>query len=288
MKSALNAKTQPARAAHESMGKAHSLVLFLFVLLCTPLTQADSIRQPTIAIIVDDMGHHYRHGRELIELPYPLTLAFLPHRKHTEALSKLAHEHGKEIMLHAPMQTIDGIRLGDGALTDTMSEHEIKQSLLASLDSIPYVRGINNHMGSHLTAQNHAMRWVMEALQSKPVYFVDSRTSPQSVAARMASRYQIPNLTRDVFLDHHQTRKFVQQQFLKLIKMARERGTAVAIAHPHRVTIDYLRFALPRLDERGIKIATASALWQIRHPQQRMFAHRETNQRLALNEQKDR
>ncbi len=261
-----------------------SLLIKLLTLLiwCVESIQADSIRQPTIAIIVDDMGHHLRHGRELIELPYPLTLAFLPNRKHTRTLSELAHQRGKEIMLHAPMETVGGFQLGPGALTEAMNEQEIKQSLLASLQSIPHARGINNHMGSHLTAINQAMRWVMEALQQRPVYFVDSRTSPNSVAANMAARHQIPHLTRDIFLDHKQTRKFVQQQFLKLIEVARERGTAIAIAHPHRVTIDYLRFALPRLDERGIQIATASALWQIRHPGQRMFANRNQAEDLTL------
>lgn len=254
----------------------HWLAAAVLLLLSVASAQADSIRQPTIAIIVDDMGHHYRHGRELIEMPFPITLAFLPGRKHTQALSELAHQHDKEIMLHAPMQTVTGFRLGHGALTEDMDEYQLKQSLESSLQSIPHVRGINNHMGSLLTAQPRAMRWIMETLSQQPVYFVDSRTSPLSVAAKIAARYNIPHLTRDVFLDHQQSRKFVQKQFLKLIEIARERGTAIAIAHPHRVTIDYLRFALPRLDERGIQIATASALWQIRHPQQRMFAHRKS------------
>ncbi len=272
----------PNRLVISLLGKLLSACLLA---LAAGGVHADSIRQPTIAIIVDDMGHHYRHGRELIELPFPITLAFLPGRKHTEALSELAHEHGKEIMLHAPMQTITGFQLGHGALTQDMDEYQLKQSLLSSLKSIPHVRGINNHMGSLLTAEPRAMRWVMEALAQQPVYFVDSRTSPLSVAAKIADRYDIPHLTRDVFLDHQQTRKFVQKQFLKLIAIARERGSAIAIAHPHRVTIDYLSFALPRLDERGIQIATASALWQIRHPQQRMFAHRQRpNNKLAMAE----
>lgn len=121
-------------------------------------------------------------------------------------------------------------------------------------------------MGSKLTENTLIMHWIMEEISQYPYFFLDSKTSASSVAAKVAEKFNIPNLTRDVFLDHKQTRKFIQKQFLKLIKIAREKGTAIAIAHPHKVTIDYLSWALPKLDEKGISIATASAIWQIQHP----------------------
>jgi len=265
---------------------APAVLAFSLILAClwTPgALSGSSVRQPTIAIIIDDMGNSYQNGLDVINMPYPLTLAFLPERQHTASLSKKAHERNKEIILHAPMENILGLGLGAGALTSGMSEMEIKHSLLASLGKIPYAVGVNNHMGSKLTADTQAMRWVMEQLREYPIYFVDSRTSPLSVAAKTANHYQIPHLSRDVFLDHQQTRQFVQQQFIKLLKLARKNGTAVAIGHPHRVTIDYLDWALPKLDERGFRIATVSSLWQIKHPRQTMFANRKGPQgKLAL------
>jgi len=265
--------------------QSKAVIAALCVLLaCTSLVSPklaadDTDQQPVIAIIIDDMGNHFQNGLDLIRLPYPLTLSFLPGRPHSAELSKLARIHDKEIMLHEPMENILGLQLGKGGLTESMSEYEIKSSLAASLSSIPHIMGINNHMGSKLTTNSQTMRWVMEKLTEYPVYFVDSRTSPDSIAAQTALDYQIPNLSRDVFLDHRQTRKFVQQQFLKLLEIAREKGTAIAIAHPHRVTIDYLNRALQKLDEKGIGIASISALWQIQHPTQRMFAHRKNQQR---------
>lgn len=220
-------------------------------------------QQPTIAIIIDDMGNHWRQAERLIDLPYPMTLAFLPHRKHTPALARKAFRNNKEIMLHAPMENTLGLALGPGALTATMTEDEIKESLRESLRSIPYVQGVNNHMGSLLTQQPKQMSWVMEELFRYPLYFVDSRTIADSVAARVSQSHKIPTLTRDVFLDHVQEREAVHAQFRLLIQRAREKGFAIAIGHPHEVTVSYLEEALKTLDEEGISIATVSGLWSI-------------------------
>jgi len=230
--------------------------------------------QPTIAIIIDDMGNHYVRGEKLINLPYPLTLAFLPKRPYTHILSNHAYEKGKEILLHEPMENEAGLALGLGGLTLDMNAKQIRASFEQSLRSVPHAIGINNHMGSKLTVNWQRMSWLMAQIKKHPVFFVDSRTSGNSVAAKVAASYDIPNLSRDVFLDNELSRKNVRQQFLKLIKIAREKGSAIAIGHPHRVTIDYLSWALPKLDRRGISIATASALWQIRNPERTMYADR--------------
>jgi len=231
-----------------------------------PKVSAESVRSPTIAIIIDDMGHHYRNGADLAEMPYPLTLAFLPKRRYTKELASLAYEYGKEIMLHVPMENTLGIALGQGALTSTMPEQAVKASLAESLRSIPYVMGVNNHMGSLLTTRPKTMIWVMEHLKSTPYYFVDSRTSASSVAAKAARDQGVPNMSRDIFLDHEQTSSYVRSQFSKLIDVAQRKGTAIAIGHPHKVTIDFLRHALPKLDQMGISIATASGIWQLKNP----------------------
>lgn len=227
---------------------------------------------PTIAIIIDDMGHNLHEGERLANLDQPLTLAFLPYRPHTNALARLAHSRDKEIMLHAPMANTRNFGLGAGGLTSDMDELSLTTTLRRALQSIPYVQGVNNHMGSLLTQQLRPMDWVMKELYRYPVYFVDSRTIASSVAGNVAEAYQIPTMTRDVFLDHEQTEEFVDHQFKELIRRAKENGSAVGIAHPHTVTVDYLEKHLPLLDEQGIAIATVSGLWAIRNNNQRMFA----------------
>lgn len=227
---------------------------------------AEPKQQASIAIIIDDIGHHYRHGALLAEMPYPMTLAILPERRYTQELAELAHQHGKEIMLHAPMENTVGFALGKGGLTQNMDEQAFKQSLAKSLANIPYVQGVNNHMGSLLTTKRQAMNWLMEHLRDTPYYFVDSRTSANSVAAKVAREQGVPNLSRDIFLDHEQSEDYVAAQFEKLIRRARKHGTAIGIGHPHGVTIAQLQKVLPTLDEQGISLATVSGLWQLKHP----------------------
>ncbi len=231
--------------------------------------------QPTIAIIIDDMGHSPVQGQRLVELEQPITLAFLPYRRHTVRLANLAHEHEKEVMLHAPMENTRQIGLGAGGLTADMEQADVVRTLRRALQSIPHVEGVNNHMGSLLTQMPEPMGWVMEELHNYPLYFVDSRTIATSIAGRTAAEHRIPTVTRDVFLDHEQNEAYIDVQFQLLIEKARQNGTAIAIGHPHQVTVDYLEKALPKLDEQGIAVATVSALWAIRNDNRRMFADRE-------------
>ena len=252
--------------------------LLLFALIClTTATGAcaggeDQAPPPTIAIIIDDMGHDLEEGRRLVQMEQPLTLSFLPYRPYTSQLAILAHRHHKEIMLHAPMANTRNFSLGPGGLTPGMDERTLTITLRRALQSIPYVRGVNNHMGSLLTQQLQPMDWVMRELDRYPLFFVDSRTIASSVAADVARAYRIPTLTRDIFLDHEQTEAFIDHQFRELIRRARKHGTAIAIGHPHKVTVDYLEKHLPELDAQGIAIATVSGVWAIRNNNREMFA----------------
>ncbi|MDK9556676.1 divergent polysaccharide deacetylase family protein [Marinobacter sp. M216] len=230
---------------------------------------------PTIAIIIDDMGHNLQEGERLAQMDQPLTLAFLPYRRYTVPLAKLAHRRHKEIMLHAPMANTRNFELGPGGLTSDMDEKRIATTLRRALQSIPYVQGVNNHMGSLMTQKLQTMDWVMQELRQYPIYFVDSRTIASSVAGDVARAYQIPSLSRDVFLDHEQTEEFVDRQFKLLIKRARENGSAIGIGHPHKVTVDYLEKHLPELDAQGVAIATVSGLWAIRNGNREMFVEGE-------------
>lgn len=248
--------------------KLPRLIIFLITTLASiSIVKADIKQAPTIAIIIDDMGHSYESGVELINLPFPLTLSFLPERPFTKRLIEMANFHQKEIMLHAPMQNSMGYDLGYGGLKKNMPPQDLKQTLLKSFGKINHMVGLNNHMGSILTTDPKAMKTVMEVVSQYPFYFVDSRTSSKSVAASIAKQHNIPNLSRDIFLDHIQNREFIQTQFLKLIDLARKNGTAIAIGHPHPETIEYLTWALSKLDEKGVSIASVSAIWQIRNPQ---------------------
>lgn len=272
------ARRQQIRARVYSLGA----LLALPWLITTPSAHVEARPQPTIAIIIDDVGNSPADAQRLIRIPVPLTLSFLPFLPHSASLATQAHAAGKEIMLHVPMQNTRNMRLGPGALTLDMQQPVFVETLRRALKAIPYVQGINNHMGSALTQQPLPMRWTMEELQRYPLYFVDSRTTAQTVAQTTAEAHQIPNLARDVFLDHEITPEAIDREFKRLLKLARTRGTAVAIGHPHRATLDYLEKALPDLGAEGIAIASVSALWMIRNDGKLLFDGRRPSQTLSI------
>ncbi|PIE43528.1 MAG: hypothetical protein CSA50_04210 [Gammaproteobacteria bacterium] len=233
--------------------------LLLMALLPPPLSGQEA-NLPIIAIIIDDMGHHQAIGKRFIALPYPLTLSFLPYRAHTQTLARQAHDAGKEIMLHTPMESTSGIALGKGALHSGMSRLSLITSLRKQIRSLPFISGVNNHMGSALTQNGEIMRWLMSELKQYPLYFVDSRTIASSVAANISRQYQIPTQERDVFLDHKVSAQAIDHQFNRLLGIAKKKGYAIAIGHPHLLTLHYLEKALPLLGEKGIALTTISGL----------------------------
>ncbi len=213
-----------------------------------------------IAIIIDDLGYKLQQDQRAINLPGQVTFAFLPQTPHVRTLAETANAQGNEIMLHLPMQSVEPIFLGPGALTQTMSREEFKISLLKSILSIPHVKGINNHMGSLITSQKEPMNWLMEEIARTRLFFVDSRTTVETLAEQTANQYQIANTRRNVFLDHERNRPAIEFQFDQLIQLARKNGSAVAIGHPYAETLDVLEEKIPQLKAAGIRLVPVSEL----------------------------
>lgn len=222
--------------------------------------------QAYVAIILDDIGNNSALGMQAVSLPGAVTYAVLPHTPFGEKLARKANELGKEVMLHAPMSNLAQRPLGEGGLTPLLSEQEFSQSLLRSIASIPFVEGVNNHMGSELTEARLQMQWLMRELRKQDLYFVDSLTTARSVAAQTASEYGVPNLRRHVFLDNQTTFENIDFEFRRMIAIARSEGMAVAIGHPYKETLDYLQSALPSLEAQGVRLITVSDMLALNAP----------------------
>ncbi len=222
-------------------------------------TEADTKSADTrIVIIIDDLGPSKRRGHDAIELPGNLTYAVIPFTAHGRELAEAAHDAGKEVMLHAPMSTLEVTPLGEGGLTPELSRKEFHETLAAALDDVPHVRGVNNHMGSDLTRRRQQMAWLMGELRWQELYFVDSRTNKETVAATVAGEFNVPHLSRHVFLDNVRTAEAIGERFAVLLEKAQEEGLAVAIGHPYPETIAFLNEALPLLHEQGIELVAVS------------------------------
>lgn len=213
---------------------------------------------PTIVLILDDMGNSLSLGELALALPGAVNYAFLPHSPNSAELANKAHSLGKEVLLHAPMSNLSSRPLGPGALTPIMNKHEFLDTLRKNLLSIPHVSGLNNHMGSLLTQLREPMTWLVTELKQQNLYFIDSRTSPLTVAEQTAKNYYLPTLKRDIFLDNIRDEQAISEQFEKLLQLAKTQGFAVAIGHPHPETIAFLNSALPTLADRGFQLSLAS------------------------------
>lgn len=214
-----------------------------------------------LALIIDDLGDNFARGRAALELPGPITYSILPQTPYAGRLATMAHEQGKEVMLHQPMDSRTGNRLGPGGLTLHMTREQFIATLKANLESVPYAKGINNHMGSLLTRHPGHMAWLMEELRHHGgLYFVDSRTTSKSVALQIAGEYGLPSLSRSVFIDHTAEPLEIARQLVRLTQMAQRFGDVVAIGHPYPETVAVLKHWLEHLDILGLKLVPVSAL----------------------------
>ena len=210
----------------------------LTLLFLTVSAHAGSQRPPTpsgtpqIAIIIDDLGDRWHDGRRVVELPGQVTVSIIPYTPFAKRLALLAHKQNKEAMLHLPMESLDERYLGRGGLNESMNETKFIQTLYDTLDAVPDIRGVNNHMGSRLTQDPTRMAWVMAGLlRHGELYFIDSRTTAKSQADHVAREYGLDHASRDVFLDDDKSQAQLQKQWNYLLRLARRKGSAIAIGH---------------------------------------------------------
>lgn len=213
-----------------------------------------------LAIIIDDLGYNLALGKRTLNLPGAITVAVLPFTPHGQELAIRAHQQGKEVMLHAPMSNHHHYPLGRGGLRADMDKQEFLAVLRQNLADIPYVQGVNNHMGSLLTEQTQPMGWLMAELKQRQLYFVDSRTTAQTQALIQAQAIGLPSRRRDVFLDDKRDPKLIHQQLLLALEKARQQGSTIAIGHPYPETLRVLEQLPQLLDRYEVKLVTVSAL----------------------------
>lgn len=200
-----------------------------------PLPQPDL---PKVAIIIDDMGYQEATGRQLLDLPFELTYSFLPFAPHTRTLQQLAHAAGKTIFLHLPLQPKgSAFSPGPGALYLQDSPATQREKLKQCLLEVPHAIGVNNHMGSSFTENEPAMVNIVQEMKGRPLIFVDSITSPASVAWQVARAAGVKSARRNIFLDNIQDEQKICRQLDKLVRIAEEKGRAIGIAHPYRATV---------------------------------------------------
>lgn len=216
---------------------------------------------PRIAIVIDDLGPNQRGSQAMIALSAPLTLAFLPYAGDVDRMVELARRGGHEILVHMPMEPVSPtVDPGPGALRVTLRNDELRHRIADGLGRFPGHVGLNNHMGSRFTADARAMSVLMDEVAGRGLLFLDSRTTVDTVAETLARARGIPFVARDVFLDNDQSADRVEAQLAETERVARRKGFAVAIGHPHAATRAALAAWIPQAQRRGFQLVPISSL----------------------------
>jgi polysaccharide deacetylase 2 family uncharacterized protein YibQ len=222
-----------------------------------------------IAIVIDDMGLDRTRAMKTIGLSGPLTLSMMTYANDLPGLVAAARKGGHEVMAHLPMEPMSAKENpGPGALKVNMDEATIRKTVASDLDNWSGYVGVNNHMGSRFTKDRARMGYVMEELRARGLLWLDSKTIGDSAGPAAAREVGVPYLERDVFLDNTETVEAVTAQLEQLVAIAKSRGSAIGIGHPHDATTSALRAWLPQLAQRGIVLVPVSEILRRRGAQQ--------------------
>lgn len=219
-------------------------------------------RKALVGIIIDDFGYNFGDlEREIIRFPEPLTISIIPHLNFAGEAAREANMVGKEILIHMPMEPLQAtFDVDDMVLLTEQTSGEWRIRIKKAMGKLPTAIGMNNHQGSKATMDRDMMNTVMDELKKAQLIFVDSNTSPRSVAFETAQRLRVPAAENNLFLDARDDEEFIAAQFDRLAEIAREHGQAIGIGHVRKKTLQVLQEKLPDLKARGCEIVTISKL----------------------------
>lgn len=145
-------------------------------------------------------------------------------------------------MVHLPLEALaykdelDTISIYD-------SEDSIRRKIARIKQILPNTLYINNHTGSKFTERRANMEFLLSVLDSHNISFVDSRTTQNTALPDIAKAQNRLILYRDIFIDNALDSHSLNTQINEGVKIAKARGYAILIAHPHKETLNAIRAA---------------------------------------------
>jgi polysaccharide deacetylase 2 family uncharacterized protein YibQ len=218
-------------------------------------------RRGVLAFVIDDAGNNLRELEPFLRFPGPLTIAVLPGLPHSAEAARRIRAAGKEVFLHQPMEALGGQDPGPGAVYSGMGSAEIRTIVERNLAELGPVAGMNNHQGSRITMDERAMETILALCRERGIYFLDSRTTAETVVPSVAERMEMQIGERDVFLDNIQEKAAMIRYVGEGLERASRKGNAVMIGHTWSpelaVTLEEL---YPDLIRQGYSLSTVSDL----------------------------
>jgi len=212
-----------------------------------------------VAIVLDDWGYNNRNVQALLEIGQPITVAVLPNLPFSKNVAVNANAGNIEVILHLPLEAHDSSKRPEkGVIKTDMSAKDVLERLQSALDSVPYVKGVSNHMGSKATEDEKLMKLLFVQFKKKNLYFLDSLVTVNSVCGKIAGEAGIKFTERSVFLDNENTADYIAAQLRHAMTLAKEKNAVVAIGHDRALTIKTIKNMLPAFQREGIKLVYLS------------------------------
>lgn len=218
----------------------------------------------TLMFVFDDAGHNLEQLEYFLRLPFPCTIAVLPRLRYSSESAKRIRKAGKQLILHQPMQSVNPhIDPGPGAITPDLSGEAIKNIVRKNLEQIWPAAGMNNHEGSLITADETAMRAILDVAAEKKIFFLDSRTTAQSVVTKVAKERNMVVWERAIFIDNDKSRVAMERQIKKGLRIAKQKGSAIMIGHVFTVELAQLLTEMyPMMVEEGFSLSAIAEIAQ--------------------------
>ncbi|MEA1964751.1 MAG: divergent polysaccharide deacetylase family protein [Candidatus Aerophobetes bacterium] len=221
------------------------------------------LKKAKIALIIDDFGYSQGGNVDsfLKDINTPLTISIIPGTPYADLIARKAHEKGKEVMVHLPMQPKGKFKNNyKWIVLEKMEDKEIEDIVNKAIEDVPYAVGLNNHMGSLITTQKKPMEAVLKTVKRKKLYFLDSRTDTGSIALTLAKEMRVKSTKREVFLDNEKNKNYIKKQLEELISIAERKGEATGTAHIDPVTAQAIKESLSKLNNKKIQLVYASEI----------------------------
>lgn len=224
--------------------------------------------QGQIAFVIDDWGYSLNNIDILQEIDRPVTLAILPHLRYSQEISEMARKHGDkyDVILHLPLESKSGKAQEQDTIRRNMKKERVLSILNDDIGGVSGIIGVSNHQGSKATENKDTMKIILEELKKRKLFFLDSRTTPVSVCGDISGKIGLRHAERDVFLDlvqkkeERQYRDYIKKQIKNLIAIARIKGSAIAIGHDKKLTLEVIKESIPDIEKENIKIVPLKIL----------------------------
>ena len=218
------------------------------------------IMRGIIGIVIDDFGYRNDEISDgFLELDARLTYAIIPGHRYSTSFGEKAVESGHEVIVHMPMENT-GKTYGEEefVLMTAMDNETIQRRLNNAIEEIPTAIGMNNHQGSKASADQNIMSNVAKVMKERGLFFLDSRTTIETIGETTMEVFGVPTARRNIFLDNEDDEEKIEKQLMKLVKRSEEVGSAIGIGHVKPKTLNVLSDQIPKLKKKGYKFEFVS------------------------------